>query len=414
MDLLLRPKTEDPRPSAGMAKSKSKAGKPIEAAPLAKISQLDDELVRLVQERAKLVLDAAAASASPAQVPFASALDEESLKRLTAAGRGPLPPRCVRAVLREIAERLPLLDPRAAHRLSRAAVQLQPPGGDPSLRPERGVRARGHHRRGVRGSPPQAVGFRAGAGGELDRRPRGRHAGHVHAHAGADLRRSGVADPSHAAGKVPADAKCAKSTASRRPLSQCRNWLAKHLPAARTIEVTSTSTAAQLAGEKPGAAAIASLQAGIHYGLEVLAENIEDNPTNTTRFAVIGDHVPPRTGNDRTAMLFQVEHRPGTLADAMMIFKRNKLNLTWIESFPDSGHRIADTCSSWRWRGTRPTPTCAAPWRPWKRRRCGWRFSARFRPPRRWSERAAIGNDLLACKSSATMNWGLETEGVGL
>ena len=42
-------------------------------------------------------------------------------------------------------------------------------------------------------------------------------------------------------------------------LSQCRNWLAKHLPAARTIEVTSTSTAAQLAGEKPGAAAIASL-----------------------------------------------------------------------------------------------------------------------------------------------------------
>ena len=61
-------------------------------------------------------------------------------------------------------------------------------------------------------------------------------------------------------------------------LSQCRNWLAKHLPAARTIEVTSTSTAAQLAGEKPGAAAIASLQAGVHYGLDVLAENIEDNP----------------------------------------------------------------------------------------------------------------------------------------
>jgi chorismate mutase/prephenate dehydratase len=121
------------------------------------------------------------------------------------------------------------------------------------------------------------------------------------------------------------------------PLSQCRNWLAKHLPSARTIEVTSTSTAAQLAGEKPGAAAIASLQAGIHYGLDVLAENIEDNPTNTTRFAVIGDHAPARTGNDRTAMLFQVEHQPGALADAMMIFKRAKLNLTWIESFPIPG-----------------------------------------------------------------------------
>jgi chorismate mutase/prephenate dehydratase len=122
-------------------------------------------------------------------------------------------------------------------------------------------------------------------------------------------------------------------------LSQCRNWLAKHLPAARSIEVTSTSTAARLAGEKPGAAAIASRQAGIHYGLEVLAENIEDNTSNTTRFAVIGDLSPARTGHDQTAMLFQVEHRPGALADAMMVFKRGKLNLTWIESFPTPGAR---------------------------------------------------------------------------
>jgi len=122
-------------------------------------------------------------------------------------------------------------------------------------------------------------------------------------------------------------------------ISQCRNWLAKHLPAARTIEVTSTSTAAQLAGEKPGAAAIASLQAGVEYGLNVLAENIEDNPGNTTRFAIIGGQIPERTGNDRTAMLFQLEHRPGSLAEAMSIFKRNKLNLTWIESFPIPGSK---------------------------------------------------------------------------
>ena len=121
-------------------------------------------------------------------------------------------------------------------------------------------------------------------------------------------------------------------------ISQCRNWLAKHLPAARTIEVTSTSTAAQLAAEKPGAAAIASIQAGVHYGLEILAENIEDNPGNITRFAVIGGDRPERTGNDRTAMLFQTEHRPGALAEAMNIFKRYKLNLTWIESFPVTGH----------------------------------------------------------------------------
>ena len=120
-------------------------------------------------------------------------------------------------------------------------------------------------------------------------------------------------------------------------ISQCRNWLAKHLPTARTIEVTSTTTAAQLAAEKPGAAAIASQQAGVEYGLEILAENIEDNPHNATRFAVIGGQIPDRTGNDRTAILFQMDHRPGTLADAMNVFKRNKLNLTWIESFPVPG-----------------------------------------------------------------------------
>ena len=120
-------------------------------------------------------------------------------------------------------------------------------------------------------------------------------------------------------------------------ISQCRNWLAKHLPMARTIEVTSTTMAAQLAAEKPGAAAIASQQAGVEYGLETLAENIEDNPHNATRFAVIGGQIPDRTGNDRTAILFQMEHRPGTLADAINVFKRNKLNLTWIESFPVPG-----------------------------------------------------------------------------
>ena len=117
-------------------------------------------------------------------------------------------------------------------------------------------------------------------------------------------------------------------------LSQCRRWLSTHLPLARTIEVTSTSTAAQLASDKPGAAAIASVQAGIHYGLDVIASSIEDNHDNLTRFAVISHETAARSGKDKTAMMFQLEHRPGTLADAMTIFKRGRVNLSWIESFP--------------------------------------------------------------------------------
>jgi chorismate mutase / prephenate dehydratase len=100
--------------------------------------------------------------------------------------------------------------------------------------------------------------------------------------------------------------------------------------------VTSTATAAQLAQDKPGAAAIASIQAGVHYGLNVLAESIEDVQGNLTRFAVIGDQPGSRTGNDKTAIMFEVPHKSGALSSALNIFKRLRLNLTWIESFPIS------------------------------------------------------------------------------
>mgnify|MGYP001192570245 CR=1 FL=1 len=120
-------------------------------------------------------------------------------------------------------------------------------------------------------------------------------------------------------------------------LSQCRNWLAKHIPGADLQEVSSTAAAAQLAAKKKGVAAIASRQAGMHYELEVIAAAIEDNQDNITRFAVIGAEIPPRTGSDKTALMFGLAHQPGALANAMSVFKRSSLNLTWIESFPLRG-----------------------------------------------------------------------------
>ncbi len=117
-------------------------------------------------------------------------------------------------------------------------------------------------------------------------------------------------------------------------ISQCRDWLAKNLSQAKVVEMTSTAIAAQIAADKPGAAAIASMEAGSHYGLMVIDGNIEDNKNNLTRFAVIGGEPPPRTGRDKTALMFEIRHKPGALADAMLVFKRGRLNLTWIESFP--------------------------------------------------------------------------------
>lgn len=123
-------------------------------------------------------------------------------------------------------------------------------------------------------------------------------------------------------------------------LSQCRDWLAESMPQARLIDVTSTSTAAQLARDKPGAAAVASHEAAVQYCLQTIAEDIQDNKDNVTRFAVISDETSQPTGRDRTAVLLQIPHKPGTLSDALHVFKRNKINLTWIESFPLRGPEV--------------------------------------------------------------------------
>jgi chorismate mutase/prephenate dehydratase len=122
-------------------------------------------------------------------------------------------------------------------------------------------------------------------------------------------------------------------------LSQCRNWLSKNVPHASLHEVASTATAAELAQREPGAAAVASRQAAVRYGLRILFSDIEDSPFNETRFAVIGMQECGRTGHDKTAIVFKVAHNPGSLVETLNIFKLNKLNLTWIESFPAKSPR---------------------------------------------------------------------------
>ncbi len=138
--------------------------------------------------------------------------------------------------------------------------------------------------------------------------------------------------------------KCARSEVTEvyskpQALSQCRDWLAKNVPQAKLIEMTSTAVAAQIAADKPGAAAVASREAGAHYGLASIDADIEDNKHNVTRFAIIGGQPPKRSGRDKTALMIEIPHKPGALADAMAVFKRARLNLSWIESFPMSGSK---------------------------------------------------------------------------
>lgn len=120
-------------------------------------------------------------------------------------------------------------------------------------------------------------------------------------------------------------------------LSQCRHWLAKNLPNLRTIDVVSTAVAAEHASREDFAAAIASKAAGVASGLNVLAENIEDQHNNVTRFAVIAEGgEEARTGKDKTTLMLRLPHQVGALQKALEPFLKHGVNLTWIESFPTS------------------------------------------------------------------------------
>ncbi|MGA1979437.1 MAG: prephenate dehydratase [Sedimentisphaerales bacterium] len=115
---------------------------------------------------------------------------------------------------------------------------------------------------------------------------------------------------------------------------QCRNWLSATFKEAQTISVASSAKAAQLAADEPKAAAIGSAIAAELYGLQVICENIEDNANNITRFLVIGRDDAKPTGEDKTAILFSTAHKAGALADVLDVFKKYNINLTNIESRP--------------------------------------------------------------------------------
>ena len=116
---------------------------------------------------------------------------------------------------------------------------------------------------------------------------------------------------------------------------QCREWLRRHLPQARMVQVTSTTEAASRAAAEEGAAALAGLLAAERYNLPVRAGNVEDRAENRTRFFVIRKGgSSAATGNDKTSLLFGVKDRVGALLDSLEPFRRHKITLSFIESRP--------------------------------------------------------------------------------
>jgi chorismate mutase/prephenate dehydratase len=131
-------------------------------------------------------------------------------------------------------------------------------------------------------------------------------------------------------------------------LAQCQNWLRVNLPQAELIEMESTAAAAAAIPGRPDSAAVGSRMAAEVYGLNILAENIEDHPSNTTRFLIMGQGKGERTESDKTAIIFGTSHAPGALHQALRPFAERGINLLKIASYPvkDSGR---ERSSSWEY-----------------------------------------------------------------
>jgi chorismate mutase / prephenate dehydratase len=117
-------------------------------------------------------------------------------------------------------------------------------------------------------------------------------------------------------------------------LAQCNGWLAQNLPGIERIPVASNAEAARRAAEEDGAGAIAGEAAGERYRLNILARSIEDDPTNTTRFLVLGNLDSAPTGKDRTSLVMSAENKPGAVHALLTPLAEHKVSMTRIESRP--------------------------------------------------------------------------------
>ncbi len=121
-------------------------------------------------------------------------------------------------------------------------------------------------------------------------------------------------------------------------IGQCRRWLGDNMSGVEYDAVASTTVAAEMAA-RGECAAIASRFAAELYGLDVIAENIQDASGNTTRFLVIGKTASEPTGNDKTSIYFGIKDKIGALNDALIALKTYGINMSKIESRP-SGDKV--------------------------------------------------------------------------
>ena len=298
-----------------------------------KIDELDHQLVKLLNERARVVVEIGKLKTKTDKPVYSPDREKEVFARITEANEGPLPDRCLVAIWRELMSgsfvlerplRIGYLGPAGSfsHTASMLkfgqSVEYEPLADITSIFDEV---SKGHCDLGL---APVENTMGGGVIETLDA-----------------LIDSNV--------KVCAEVLMAihhsllgncsleeieKIYSKPEVFVQCRNWLSATFKEAQTIPVASTAKAAQMAADEPGAAAIGSNVAAELYGLRIICENIEDIANNITRFLVISREDARPTGEDKTVILFSTAHKAGALADVLDVFKRYDINMTNIESRP--------------------------------------------------------------------------------
>ncbi|MEO8031995.1 MAG: 3-deoxy-7-phosphoheptulonate synthase [Gemmatimonadota bacterium] len=123
-------------------------------------------------------------------------------------------------------------------------------------------------------------------------------------------------------------------------LGQCRIWLSRHLPDVELVSAWDTAGSAEIVGQTDDLtqAAIGPTHAAAYYGLQLLEERIEDDPTNQTRFLTFTREPAATTSADlpkKTSLIVWLDHRPGMLAAVLQAFAARGINLTALQSRPE-------------------------------------------------------------------------------
>ncbi len=310
-----------------------------------KIDELDQQLVDLLNARAKLVVDVGTFKRGSGTPIYAPHREAQVLAKALERSKGPLPQRTIEGVYRELMSgsfaleqplRIGFLGPPGSYSHQASVKQFGSSVDFEDLQLIGGVFTevrRGHVNYGL---VPIENSIGGGITETLD--ALSKNVGHVWVYAEAQIaiRHMLLTD--------------CKPNAVRRihtkpeVFAQCRNWLTTQYPNAALLPDASTSQAVQTAlkenktaqeiGAEPGSAAIASELAGELYGLPVLFSNIADNAENITRFYVISREQALPTGDDKTAVMFATEDKHGALVAVLQAFNNAGINLSHIDKRP--------------------------------------------------------------------------------